>query len=243
MFDTVILITGAIETPILSGVLRRCNPHLTVHPVTSAAELRDLPADLLRRARLIAFATNLLVPGRTLAQLGYGAYNFHPGPPDYPGRTPVHFAIYDRATTFGTTAHAMVERVDAGPIVDIETFDIPPQTDLTELCELSYSCLARQFWRLAPELSTRAEPLPALPIQWSARKSTAWLYERMCDIPLDIANDELERRIAAFGTGHFGVDPTITLHGHRFVYVGNGTPAHIEAPSIVPEQRFLEAAE
>jgi len=243
MFDTIILITGATETPILSDVLRRGNPDLAVRPATSPAELLALPADLLKRARLIGYATNVLVPGRTLDALGYGAYNFHPGPPEYPGRTPAHFAIYDRATTFGTTAHVMVERVDAGPIVGTEAFDIPPGSDLTELCELAYRRLARLFWRLAPELATRAEPLPTLPIRWRGRKSTARLYARMCDIPPDIARDELERRIAAFGTGHFGIDPTITLHGHRFAYVRSTTPADIEAPSIVPEQPVREAAE
>lgn len=243
MFDTIILLTGSAELPVLGNVLRRGKPQLTIRPATTLADLDSIKPRLLQRARLIAFVTAIVVPARILKTLGYGAYNFHPGPPNYPGRTPAHFAIYDRATEFGATAHAMIERVDAGPIVGVEQFAIPPKTDLTALCELSYSHTARLFGRLAKELATRAEPLPELPIRWCGRKSTKKLYARMCDIPLDVSKDELERRLAAFGTGHFGIDPMVTLHGHRFAYVRAEAPMSADAPSIVPEQPLVEAAE
>jgi hypothetical protein len=38
----------------------------------------------------------------------------------------------------------------------------------------------------------------------------------MCDIPLDIAKGELDRRIRIFGGNHFGMSPTISLHGVEF---------------------------
>jgi methionyl-tRNA formyltransferase len=240
MFNTIILLTGATEQPVLGDVLRRGNPLLTIRPTATLAELDAIKPRLLQRARLVAFATTVAVPGRILNALGYGAYNFHPGPPNYPGRTPAHFAIYDRVTEFGVTAHAMIERIDAGPIVDVERFAIPPNTDVMKLSELAYAHMVRLFWRLAKDLATRAEPLPALPIKWSGQKSSTSLYARMCDIPVGIAKDDLDRRIAAFGSGHFGIDPTVTLHGHRFHYVS--APSTTEAPSIAPDLPMVEAA-
>jgi hypothetical protein len=68
-----------------------------------------------------------------------------------------------------------------------------------------------------------------LPVRWSGRKTTRRLYASLCDIPVDITKDELDRRLNAFGAGHFGVMPTITLHGHRFRYEG-ADPA---APALV----------
>jgi hypothetical protein len=65
----------------------------------------------------------------------------------------------------------------------------------------------------------------------------------MCDIPAAISKDDLDRRIAAFGCGHLGFDPTIILHGHRFRYVGAGEPATTEAPGLVPGHPVTEAAE
>ncbi|HEY2755604.1 MAG TPA: methionyl-tRNA formyltransferase, partial [Pseudolabrys sp.] len=130
------------------------------------------------------------------------------------------FAIYDGVETFGVTAHKMIALVDAGPIVGHTTFDVPPGTGVTKLEQMATAHLAQLFWRLAKALATQAEPLSELPVRWSGRKTTRRLYASLCDIPIDITKDELHRRLNAFGAGHFGVMPTITLHGHRFRYDG-----------------------
>ncbi len=41
-------------------------------------------------------------------------------------------------------------------------------------------------------------------------------YQEICKIPLDIPKDELDRRIRVFGGNHFGISPTINLHGIEF---------------------------
>src|ERR1700692_3765257 len=125
MFDTILLLAGAPEQSVLPLALRGHNPLLTVIPVGSAAELAALDSDLLSRARLIAFVTPEIVPQNVLARLGYGAFNFHPGPPGYPGWAPAHFALYHQAREFGATLHVMVEHVDAGPIIDVAYFPVP----------------------------------------------------------------------------------------------------------------------
>src|ERR1700720_3603083 len=100
MFDTILLLAGAPEQSVLPLALRGHNPLLTVIPVGSAAELAALDRDLWGRARLIAFVTAEIVPPNVLAQLGHGVFNFHPGPPSYPGWAPAHFALYDGARQF-----------------------------------------------------------------------------------------------------------------------------------------------
>jgi methionyl-tRNA formyltransferase len=216
MIDTVILLTEEIEQPALASELRRHNPHLTILPVSSSAELAAMEPAMLRQARLIAFTTDVIVPQDTLRQLGYGAYNFHPGPPQYPGWSPAHFALYDQADRFGATLHVMVERVDAGSIVDVEMFAIPAEISVDGLEELAYARLTQMFWRSAKLLATCAEPLGELPIQWSRKKSSKRRYQAICDIPLTISKEELERRIKIFGACHHGVAPTINLHGIQF---------------------------
>src|ERR1700676_3081649 len=143
MFDTIILLTGAVEQPVFASVLRGHNPRLAVLPVSTSDDLTVVEITVLRRARLIAFTTNVIVPQKVLDQLGYGAYNFHPGPPQYPGWAPAHFALYDRATEFGVTLHVMVERVDAGPIIDVAPFPIPADLGVGGLAELAYAHLAQ----------------------------------------------------------------------------------------------------
>jgi methionyl-tRNA formyltransferase len=233
VFDTIILLTGQAEHEMLAALLKRHNPRLTVHAVQTLAELeafggRDLPC-----ARLIAFLTTVIVPQRILDQLGFGAYNFHPGPPNYPGFVPSHFATYDEATEFGATAHVMIAQVDAGPIVGVELFDIPPGTGVLALERLAFTELARLFWKLVNALATQETPLEELPIRWCGRKTTRRMYEAMCDLPLDISKEELARRVKVFGDGHFGIRPTITVRGHRFSYA---KPNDDNPAALVPAQ-------
>jgi methionyl-tRNA formyltransferase len=198
-FDTIILQTGAVERPIFTSVLSTHNPCLTIIPAETLADLNALKPDTLARARLIAFVTGVVVPANVLYQLGYDAYNFHPGPPTYPGWAPTHFALYRRATQFGATAHVMVARVDEGPIVGVETFSIPPDTSVASLEGMAYARLCYLFWTLAKPLANSSESLPRLPVRWSGTKSTRRDYAALCDVPLDIQEDELDRRIEIFG--------------------------------------------
>jgi methionyl-tRNA formyltransferase len=199
MFDTAILLTSAVERPIFISVLSTHNPCLTIIPVETLADLNALEQDTLACARLIAYVTGVIVPANVLDQLGYSAYNFHPGPPTYPGWAPAHFALYERATEFGATAHVMVARVDEGPIVGVEMFSIPPGASVASLEGMAYARLSYLFWTLAKPLATCSERLPQLPLRWSGTKSTRRDYATICDVPLDIQRDELDRRIEVFG--------------------------------------------
>jgi methionyl-tRNA formyltransferase len=216
MFDTILLLAAAAEQSILPLALRGHNPLLTVIPVGSAAELAALDSGLLSRARLIAFVTAEIVPPSVLARLGYGAFNFHPGPPSYPGWAPAHFALYDQAPVFGATLHVMVEQVDAGPIIDVAFFPVPADISVVGLEGLAYAHLAQLFWRRAKSLATDAVPPSTLPIEWGSRKYSRRAYRAICDIPLDIPKEELDRRLKVFGGNHFGITPTIHLHGVEF---------------------------
>jgi len=219
MLDNIILLSGPVEESALAGALRAHNPRLEIHPVKSLADLEAIGSEVLRQARLIGFVTPVVVPAQILNSLGYGAYNFHPGPPHYPGWVPAHFAVYDKATIFGATVHVMIEQVDAGPIVATKLFPTPQNATALALEGLAFVELARMFWKLAKLLATQCEPLQTLPIQWSGRKSSRRLYTALCEISLEISKAELDRRIEAFGSGQLGTAPTITLHGHKFCYV------------------------
>jgi methionyl-tRNA formyltransferase len=229
MFDTILLLTGALEQVALLQLLGEHNPLLTVIPILDAAGLSDLDPDILHRARLIAFVTSVIVPGSFLSRLGYGAYNFHPGPPEYPGWAPAHFALYDGASAFGVTAHAMVEKVDAGPIIGVDRFRIADTDNVAKLEGRAYAHLARMFWSLSKALATQAEPFPALPVEWAPRKNTRRAYREICDIPLDISQDDLRRRLKVFGQNHFGMSPTIKLHGTEFRAVDPEPDARTES--------------
>lgn len=216
MFDTIILLSSALEREIFMTVLSTHNPCLAIIPIESLADLNGLDPDTLASARLLAFVTGVIVPAHVLDRLGYGAYNFHPGPPAYPGFAPAHFALYQRAAEFGATAHVMAARVDQGPIVGVEMFSIPPGASVASLEGMAYARLSYLFWSLAKALATRSKPLAGLPLSWSEKKNTRRDYAAMRDILADIPKDELDRRIKLFGGHHFGIAPAIHLHDVEF---------------------------
>jgi methionyl-tRNA formyltransferase len=242
MLDTIILLTGPVEEAALTAVLRKHNPQIAIRPVKSLEDLEAVDSSALAQARLIAFVTPVIVPARILGALGFGAYNFHPGPPHYPGWVPSHFAVYDRAKYFGATAHGMIERVDAGPIVACKMFGIPPGISVLRLQELAFVELARLFWSLAPLLATQGAPLAELPIAWSGVKSTRRSYAAMCEIAADISKEELDRRIEVFGAGHYDIGLTVTLHGRQFRYAAPETQNKIEAPGLAPSDEEVALA-
>jgi methionyl-tRNA formyltransferase len=217
MLRTIILLTGAVsQQHVLSALLRAHNPSLSFCCAVTPSDLAAIEPDMLRDGRLVAFTTGVIVPHSMLKALGHGAYNFHPGPPQYPGWAPAHFALYDGARGFGATAHAITARVDAGPIVGVEFFAIPDQIGVRELEVLAFVRLAYLFWRMSKDLACEPGPLPALPIAWSGTKSTRRMYKECCEIPPDISATELKRRIRCFDDDFRAIPLTITLHGVGF---------------------------
>jgi methionyl-tRNA formyltransferase len=213
----------------LRAVLLHHNPKLELYAAETLAELEALDRSTLARARLISFTNGVIVPQRILDALGYGAYNFHPGPPNYPGFAPAVFAIYDRSPVFGVTVHEMAEKVDAGPIVGLNMFNTSPDMSVMRLEQIALLQLAHLFWTMARVIATQTEALEVLPVTWSGRKTTRRMFEHMCEIPPNITPSELDRRVAAFGGGFFGQGLTLRLHNYAFRYA---EPPAAEAEGI-----------
>jgi methionyl-tRNA formyltransferase len=230
---TIILLTGvASQQFALTELLKAHNPALSFRCAVTAEELAAIEPEVLREARLLAFTTSVIVPEHILAALGHGAYNFHPGPPQYPGWAPAHFALYDGARTFGATAHVMAARVDSGPIVGVESFIIPDKISVRGLEQIAYVRLAHLFWRMSRDLACDPTPLAALEIAWCGIKSTRQMYREMCELPAGISAGELARRVRAFHDDFRGIPLTCSLHGIRFQLATTATQAP-EAPQVV----------
>ncbi len=217
MLRTIILLTASPrEQCALGKLLKIHNPSLSFRNALTLNDLHAIETGVLREARLIGFATGVIVPHQILDTLGHGAYNFHPGPPHYPGWAPAHFAIYDGAHTFGATMHEMAALVDSGAIVGVESFDVPADIGVNELERIAYLRMAHLFWRNARDIACLSERLPILPISWSGTKSTQRMYREHCEIPTDIDAPEFRRRLRAFSDDFRAIPLTVTLHGIRF---------------------------
>jgi methionyl-tRNA formyltransferase len=201
MPEEVVLLTGEVEGPHFRAMLTSFNPGLTVIHTQTREELEAAclnPAPVGGR-RLIAFSTAVIVPKAVLDGLSLAAYNFHPGPPAYPGSHAASFAIYDGAEHFGATAHVMEEKVDCGPIVAVEWFVMPENPRFMELEIKTYELLLKIFADFASHFATSDDPLPVIDAQWSGSKHTKAEFEAKKELVADMDEAEINLRYRAFG--------------------------------------------
>jgi methionyl-tRNA formyltransferase len=216
MPSSIILLCPTSDRIHLIGALTLHNPALKVVHVETLPALELAVERAAPGTRLIAFLTPVVVPAAVLARLDGPAYNFHPGSPEYPGKHPVAFAVYDGAARYGGTVHEMVPMVDSGPIVGTVTFDVPPGAGHGWIMDRACEAVVRLFQVLAPRLAGSDEPLPRLGIPWGTRRCSQRALDALCALPPDIGREELERRERSIARAH-GARLHMTVHGRRFV--------------------------
>ena len=164
---------------------------------------------------LLSFGTGVIVPPRILSMQGTLALNVHAASPDYPGRDPHHFAIYDGVKKYGATIHHMMQSVDAGPIIDIELFFFFLDTTPFRLLELANDA----GWRLLERFFAGYKNHGALPkienIRWGELKFTRKMFLEMCRVDLNMSQEEITKRFKATSMpGHHNL--YIDFNGYRF---------------------------
>ncbi len=204
-----------MDANFLTTILFKLCPDLPVDVLQTREDLGTWVRGVTPATRLVAFCSGVVVPAEILAALGGPAYNFHPGSPDYPGRFPAAFALYDGVATFGATLHEMAERVDSGPIVGCTRFAVPPGSSYRWLVAKAHQAALHLFFEAVRPLARSAAPLRPLPLVWGGRRCTQRALEQACCLSVDATADDMERRWGSFAQVP-GARLYIMLHGRRF---------------------------
>ena len=107
----------------------------------------------LRPDFLFSFYYRLMLGAPLLAIPGRGAFNMHGSLlPKYRGRAPVNWAIIHGETGTGATLHEMVEKPDAGRIVDQEAVAILPDEPAVDVFGKVTAAAERVLRRSLPKL-------------------------------------------------------------------------------------------
>lgn len=165
---------------------------------------------------LISFSTSVIVPSEYLNKPGQIAINIHAASPDYPGRDPHHYAVYEGAVEYGATMHYMTDKVDAGDIIAVEIFQIDANITPRKLMLQAEDCA----WILIEKLLFwihQGIPLPQSDRVWSSVKRSRKDFIRFCKIEPNMEKTEIDRRIRAFHVDGFSNLYT-EIHGIKFYY-------------------------
>lgn len=198
-------------TALDAAAAARVTPLLGAHRVVrNLAELRQAEG-----TGLFSFSTSIIVPPDILRRFDGAAYNLHAASPEYPGRDPHHWAVYDGATRYGATLHQMTPRVDDGPIIDVEWFDVAPGTTPARLLAEANEAALRLLGRVAPQLQRPGTLVIDPALRWTGAKRTRADFLAMCRLPSDISAAEFARRVRAFDSPNHD-NLSVTLHGRTF---------------------------
>jgi methionyl-tRNA formyltransferase len=143
---------------------------------------------------LLSFGTGVIVPSSILDNSSLLALNVHAASPQYPGRDPHHFAVYNGAAEYGATMHYMINAVDAGPIVDVELFSVLPGIPPCELLGLANEAAWKLIERFFKKYAAHGLPQTMKDISWAQGKSTRQMFMELCRITPCMTAEEIHRR-------------------------------------------------
>lgn len=142
------------------------------------------------------------------------AINFHPAPPKYPGTGCINFALYNKDTTYGVTAHHMDKKVDSGKIIETLTFPIYESDTVATLLERTYAHQFVLFHRVMAVILADKNFPTYEGDPWRDHTTTRKDLDALSIIPTECSEDEMKRRIRATTYGPW--KPKVLLHGRTF---------------------------
>jgi methionyl-tRNA formyltransferase len=220
IFNKLVLLSSPPLFEILGNYLKKAVPTLEYYTVSSLPALEALyQKEVMAFNVLLSFGVGIIVPKEALEQFKL-AINIHAASPDYPGRDPHHFATYEKASTYGATAHYMIEQVDAGGIIKVEQFSVNEGWNSQDLLNKANQKGIEIFeWLVDILFIKRQCPFPSN-IKWRDKKTTRKMFLNGCGIEPNILDSDFQRKYRAFQEGINHKNLYIDIHGHRFRYEG-----------------------
>jgi methionyl-tRNA formyltransferase len=212
--SAIILMPGSIQSKFLDEMEFLSIKNIDFHFANSLMELEELFFKLEKVTILFSYGTSIIVPEKFLLIEDCIAVNIHAASPEFPGRDPHHFAIYENVKNYGATLHYMTKEVDAGSIIDLELFEIDKDYTPIQLLEAANECAWKLISRLFIWISNDIK-LPKSNQLWSGFKRTRKDFQKLCKIESEISSFELERRVKAFSVENYHNLYT-EIHGRKF---------------------------
>jgi methionyl-tRNA formyltransferase len=190
-----------------------CRANLQVLAVAESRQVDEEKLAQLQPELVLSFFNEYILRGPLLRIKGI---NFHPAPPNYPGRGGASLALFDREKSYGATAHVIESGVDSGAIVAVKRFPI----DTDDGCDAVYARAEIAALELLIEIVDRLckgdEIGRDLAETWTRKPTTkrefqAWLIADPADPATFI------RKVKAARHPRFP-GPFVDLHGFRFAY-------------------------
>jgi methionyl-tRNA formyltransferase len=167
---------------------------------------------------VFSFLNEKILKGRLL---NVRNVNFHPAPPEYPGRGGASLAIYNREATYGATAHIMNSDVDSGQILAVQRFSILPEESCESLFDRAEHACLELFYRIGTHISNHGDLPERSGDTWKRRPISRKEFEKWLELELNTEDqDAFLRKIKAARHSKYP-GPYIILNGYKFGLLGD----------------------
>ena len=164
---------------------------------------------------LISFLNTKYISRNIRQKIKKGSYNFHPGPPEYPGFGCYNFALLDRVNFYGSTIHLMNDKFDNGPIINTKKFKISNQKiNLEKLILKTHRNIFLQAKKFINSILNNNINVNKH-LKWKRKAYTKREFEIAREINLKDTKLSIQKKIAAFSYKNYD-SVFVKLKGFKF---------------------------
>ena len=166
---------------------------------------------------LISFLNRLYISSNIRRKIKINSFNFHPGPPEYPGYGCYNFALLDKVNSYGSTIHIINNKFDNGEIVNIKKFKISyKKINLDKLIAMTHKNIIKQAKKFINDI-LRGKLRVNNSYKWKKKAYTKKKFELAREIKLNDSKKRILKKIKAFTYKDYE-SVYINLKGFKFEF-------------------------
>ena len=166
---------------------------------------------------LISFLNSKYIDKNVRRKIKLGSFNFHPGPPEYPGFGCYNFALLDKINFYGSTLHMMDDKFNNGKIVNVKKFKTSyKKLDLVKLINMTHINITKQAKNFINLIITGKIKIEGN-LKWKRKAYTKEEFEKAREIYLKDTKANILKKIKAFTYKNYE-SVYVKIRGFKFEY-------------------------
>ena len=147
---------------------------------------------------LISFLNSMYISRSVRKKIKINSFNFHPGPPEYPGFGCYNFALLDKVNLYGSTVHIMNDKFDSGKIVNVKKFKFSyKKFNLEKLISKTHENIIKQAKDFINDIQNNKLKIKGN-LKWKKKAYTKKEFETARKINLKDTKKNILKKIKAF---------------------------------------------
>jgi methionyl-tRNA formyltransferase len=166
---------------------------------------------------LISFLNPMYIDKSVRKKIKINSFNFHPGPPEYPGFGCYNFALLDKVSVYGSTIHMIDDKFDNGKILHVNRFKVSyKKLNLEKLISMTHKSIIKQAKDFINDILNEQLKINDK-LKWKKKAFTKKEFEIEREIKLNDSKKRILKKIKAFTYKDYE-NVYINLKGFKFEF-------------------------